>query len=197
MYDRLLASLSKKIDESRDEVKQLIKQASIRAVGPIPGVKTGDIPLHPRRDDYPEVNYWDQETWSLLRSKGNNKDSKNSGDPILPILSLFMEDEFGMRVSKGTIKAVYNDVTSFWEDMLTTRVLPKIFSKTGLNTKEAFRIRMEGKYPWLRLCDGHWKVNHLWINYFTSWRTSRFVDGIPTLPPINPRLILATTRTYP
>jgi len=39
----------------------------------------------------------------------------------------------------------------------------------GFTIKEEFRLILEGKYPFLRLCEGHWKVGQLWINNFTNW----------------------------
>ena len=32
---------------------------------------------------------------------------------------------------------------------------------------------MEEKYPWLRLCEAHWKVDQLWVSYFSTWKRPR------------------------
>ena len=184
-YDRLLASLSKKIDESRDDIKNLVKHISINVVkAPIPGIKKGkisDIPLNPTQEDYPGVRYWNQKPWQAVRR------GLSENDTASPIFSSFMEDEYGQSISAGIKSAVFDDVKSFWVDMHDSIGSPKSFSKTGLMTKEKFRNHMEGKYPWLRLCEAHWKVNQLWINYFTMWKpnpspkTSPDRDGVHTI----------------
>lgn len=174
----LLEGLSRKIDESRDDIKNLIKHVSINVVGaPIPRikkVKTSDIPLNPRREDYINVKYWSQEPWSEVRRGTSTNDTDS------PIFSSFMEDEFGNSISKGVKSAVIDDVKGFWTDMYNTTGPPKPFTQTGLTTKENFRTRMEGRYPWLRLCEAHWKVNQLWINYFTTWKPTTTPGGTPT-----------------
>jgi hypothetical protein len=29
---------------------------------------------------------------------------------------------------------------------------------------------MEHKYPWLHLCEDHWKADWVWSDYFSRWR---------------------------
>jgi hypothetical protein len=104
--------------------------------------------------------------------------STDESDP--PVLSIFMEDEFGRPISKGVRRSLCSDAAAFWEDMVRAGETPTTFCKTGLARKEEFRACLEDKYHWLRLCDGHWKVNQLWINYFTGWKNRRFPkDGPP------------------
>ena len=47
--------------------------------------------------------------------------------------------------------------------------------------REEFRTTLEGKYPWLRLCNGHWKIQQLWTNYFHKWK-----GRVTTTPGSNP-----------
>ena len=40
---------------------------------------------------------------------------------------------------------------------------------------------MEDKYPWLRLCEGHWKVRQIWDNHYRKSRIHAIIDGDPEL----------------
>ena len=73
-------------------------------------------------------------------------------------------------MSHGVGKSVRGDVSSFWMDMVNSGEMPQPWGQTGFTRRDQFRKTLEGKYPWLRLCEGHWKVNQLWVNYFTRWK---------------------------
>lgn len=153
----------------------MIKKVSICFAGEIPGIKTSDIPLNPRREDFPLVNHWDGTIWAGTR----NGTIPNLTD--LPTLSLFLEDEFGRPIAKNVKKSLLGDITAFWNEMISEGKTLTTFSKANFTTKESFRTLLEGKYPWLRLCEGHWKVNQLWVNYYTQ-RTSTSKSKPKTLP---------------
>ena len=182
-YNALLENLSGKIDATREDVKIMTEQIiSINFTRALPGVGPPDIPLDPKRKDYPDVQFWSLESWSKIRRGAGTIDSDS------PILSIFFEDEFGVAIPKGVKDAVRNDVTSFWDGMYNggRGEIPQTWNKTGLTRKEEFRTTLEGKYPWLRLCEGNWKANHLWINYFTRWKNSRFWSPAAKKAPANP-----------
>jgi hypothetical protein len=84
-----------------------------------------------------------------------------------------MEDESGNAVSPGVKAAVRGDLFSYWNDIRKSGEEPTNFTDLGLEWKEHFRKTFETKFSWLHLCDAQWKVDHLWINYFGSWKKSR------------------------
>jgi len=144
----------------------MIKKVSIDFAGEIPGIKTSDIPLNPAREDFPLVNHWDGTIWA------GNRSGTIPNPTDLPTLSLFLEDEFGRPIGRHIKKSLLGDITAFWNEMISEGKTPTTFSKASFTTKELFRTLLEGKYPWLRLCEGHWKVNQLWVNYYTQWMSS-------------------------
>jgi hypothetical protein len=87
-----------------------------------------------------------------------------------PILSLFFEDESGSPVSDEVKDQVRGDLTAYWLDMVKEGETPCHYKGLGFKRREHYRKTMEEKYPWLRLCEGHWKVKQIWINY---WKKSR------------------------
>lgn len=123
-----------------------------------------NIPICPKKEDYPDVKFWEQASWQVIRS-GHEEHTPGS-----PTISIFLEDEFGNPIPPGIKKAIRDDVHSYWNECSPQEL--GNWSDIGLTTKEAFRTKFEGAYPWLRLCEGHWKVDHMWINYFSKWKNS-------------------------
>ena len=163
-YNFLLEGMNAKIDETKEDVRKMVNHISTEFVGEIPGVKTSGIPLNPKQDDFKRVKYWKQDPWKSIR--GNSK-VKNFDSPVL---SLFMEDGFGRPISDEVKEEVRGDIFGYWNDMHDNGKILKNYTDLGFKRREDFRKTMEGKFPWLRLCEGHWKVKQLWINYFSSWK---------------------------
>lgn len=122
-----------------------------------------DIPLNPVREEWPLVEWWDKEKWLAIKSSGAK--SKNG----IPINSVFLEDVRGMPVSKGIRDGILKDARGFWTDQKHDNHPPCNYNNTGVAMTEDFRKLLEGKYPILRLCEGHWKASQVWINNFSSW----------------------------
>ena len=188
-YNDLLDRLGQKVDKTNDKVDILVRHASGDRTGEISRAEADGIPLNPKQENYKGVRHWKQAPWLAAQRKSSSKDSDS------PIYSLFWEDEFGNVVSDEVKEAVRDDLYGYWTDVhkeckkLTPREsLGELtrYKDLGYKRKEDFRKIMEGKYPWLRLCAGHWKVKRLWMNHFRSWQKANF----PTLPsddqPANP-----------
>lgn len=153
-------------------MNRMVNHFSTKFVGePIPGVQAAGIALNPVQDDHRFVKFWKQEAWQMHRRGAGIEDVD------APVLSIFMEDEFGNPIPEGIRRALRSDVYAFWIDMKTP---VEGYLETGLKIKESFRTTMEGKYPWLRLCEGHWKVGQVWTNCLISYsRRSKSKDADP------------------
>ena len=82
-----------------------------------------------------------------------------------------MEDKFSHPIPRGIKTAVCKDVYSYWNGLhFAGSDDLHNFGKLSLECKDHFCCTMESKYPWLHLCEGHWKVNQLWVNYFHTWK---------------------------
>ena len=159
-YNTLVDGLAEKVDATKEDVKKMIWKLSIDTGVEIPGIRSSNIPLNPKKEDYPGLRYWNSAPWRTIRAGSGRL---NVGAPIL---SLFLEDEFGRAVSDEIKAQLFGDMQGFWRDLPEDKRLP--YTQLGYQTKEAFRTLLEGKYPFLRLCEGHWKVNQLWVNYFKN-----------------------------
>jgi hypothetical protein len=131
-------------------------------------------PLNRNRSGKPK--FWKQADWQAIRNR-----AKDAGADS-PIINLFMEDEYGVPIPEGVKNTLRGDLASYWNELLKLGEEPTNFTNLGLSQKLRFRDTFEEMYPWLRLCEAHWKVDHLWINYFSTWRKSR------TSPEPNPHV---------
>jgi hypothetical protein len=134
--------------------------------GGLPADGVPEIPLEPNEEDWRHLKWWHQVAW--LSAKDNDPLDVDS-----PMISLFLEDALGNPISPGIKTALRNDLFAYWTDVYSSGEVPTKYTDTGLARKEDFRKTFEAKYPWLRLCEAHWKVNQLWVNYFRSWKGPR------------------------
>ena len=105
-----------------------------------------------------------------------------------------MEDEHGNNVSPGVKNRVRGNLYSYWLGLFENKE-PINWKDLNLEMREAFRNKFEGLYPWLRLCEAHWKVDHLWINYFGTWKNSRFPPVRDPTPTSKKPSVSASSKT--
>jgi len=170
---RHLEKVGKKLDDTKSEINKMVKRVNPGYAAP---GSVSDIPLNPRVEDWEDkIPFWRKQRWMELRYGSRGPVTLDSC-----IASAFLEDEFGQAVSDEVRDAIYKDVRGFFADAYSdpgTRGKLGPYDKTGFRISEAFRFEIEGKYPFLRLCEGHWKVAQLWKNTWTSWAKNH-VDPI-------------------
>ena len=99
------------------------------------------------------------------------------------VYSIFLEDEFGELIPSAVQDSVRDNATSFWNGMHNAGNTLQTFSHTSLEVKDKFRSTLEGKHPWLRLCEENWKVNQVWRNSLGArggvpgWYTANTLQG--------------------
>ena len=137
-----------------------------------------------RREDY-SLNWWDKSAWLAIKNKTKLKDLTIDS----PIISLYMEDETGEPIPKETKDTLRGDLYAYWNDVARSGETLYNISDLGYARLQDFRRTFEGRYPWLRLCDGNWKTDYLWVNYFHTWKKSNLT------PPSSPakQIDLGTT----
>lgn len=189
-YNNMLEQISTNVQETRDNVHQMVSHMSTNFVGSIPGVEEG-IPLKPVRADFMDVGFWKQEAWQEFRN-GTRHNATNDA-----VYSMFMEDQFGDPIPEGERAALREDVHKFWIDLTASGQTPGKYSATGLKISEEFRVTIEGKYPWLRLCEAHWKVKQVWRNCMTAqWNGAKKSKTVANNPDdIKNRVVIEITSS--
>ena len=160
-YEDILKSLHITINETRDNVRKISEHLF---TGQAARIETSSIPKNLKKEDFQGVNCWNQGPWLEIRSGSKNKDVNS------PVLSLFFEDKFGNPISDKVKEQVRGDIAAYWIDMIREGEMPTHYHGLGFKCREHYRNTMEDKYPWLRLCEGHWKVKQIWINH---WKKDR------------------------
>ena len=176
-YNSLLKGVGDKVEETREDIQKMVDHILTNFAGEIPGVKVPGIPPNPKHEAFELTKYWNHDPWKAARGGGKIKNCDS------PILSLFMEDEFGQPVSDEVKEEVRGDLFGYWNDIYDVGEKLTNYKELGLKRREDFRKTMEGKFPWLRLCEGHWKAKQLWINYFSPWKKTRLPPTPDTKKP--------------
>jgi hypothetical protein len=186
-YERLLQVVVKYVKGTSDDVKKMVDHA----ISASPSSAT-ESPEVFKYEDYKHIKYWFEAVWQTIRnkSKGNYIDSS--------VLSAFMEDEFGKPISEAVKARVRSDIYSYWTDVHDSGEKLCNWTDIGLRRKDHYRRTFEERYPWLRLCEASWKVDHLWINHFRGWKKNHPELKLTETPePANPLTVVKKTAKGP
>ena len=138
-----------------------------------------------RQSDYPKVQHWvrkrgDNSQVSVIKmadadsisdDDGNlnlGSDDLNQEDGVLA----FLEKDNGKLISYDEKKQLYRAMRGFWNDHIDGCNPPVNWSSAGETLRNTFRDFLEGKFFYLRLCAGRWKVEELWKRNYHSWLRS-------------------------
>jgi hypothetical protein len=136
-----------------------------------------------RQSDYPNIKHWirkhgDSSQVSVIKvvdvdsmsdDDGNlGSDDSNHEDGVLA----FLEKDNGKLISYDDKKQLYRAMRGFWNDRIDGHNTPLNWSSAGETLRNTFRDFLEGKFFYLRLCAGHWKVEELWKRNYHSWLRS-------------------------
>ena len=171
-----------RIDRTRDDIKTLMAKigsadaAEAASRNSTPKVLGGPIPLNPDRADYGDrLNHWTPTKYNMDRHKkrgttsGNNSPTKAKS----PVTSEFMEDEFGNIFPPSKRREVSKDAKAFWQWKHQEKVRLDKLPNIDWELRDEFRSTIEAAHPWLRLCEGHWKADQIWINNFSKWTPAK------------------------
>ena len=145
----------------------MIENVSTKFGEPLPGVED-NIPLNPVQDNYPHVQHWEPEAWNLMQKGVSERVESNFG-----IFGAFMENRFGQPIPESERRELRRDFYSFFTEIFNGGGIPVSHTDTNFTTREQRRIAVEGKFTWLRLCNGHWKFRQTWTHALTKWRANK------------------------
>lgn len=167
------------INKSTGETREEVHKISTWLLAHPQGFST-DVAPSPPPVDKSQYQYWEQAQWQAACDKAK------AGEITLdsPLITLYMEEENGGAVGESTKAALRSDLFSYWNGVFRSGEVLTNFTLLDLDRKRHFRKTFEDEYCWLRLCEAHWKVDQLWINYFASWHKTHGPPG----PIPNPNL---------
>lgn len=123
-----------------------------------------------RREDTPNVHHWFEQSYSVTRKRGKNgeanpEETKFAGS----ILSCYLEDENGDEIPKAKRNEARSVAKGFFNYLLREGKAPPAWGKAGIDIQNEYLHLMEGRFPFLRLCDNHWKAMRIATNSYSQW----------------------------
>lgn len=119
------------------------------------------------------IDLWKFSAWRAIKD-ASRKNQIEADDPEGSIATLFYEDENGNVVSEDVKSSVRGDLRGFWIDMINDGEAPVPWNQLGFRRREQYRKLMGDKYPWLRLCEGDWKLRQIWIS---NYKKSKYASA--------------------
>ena len=128
-----------------------------------------------KQENYPKVRYWYADRYTSRRK--NRKDDDDDDDeeekPKLKgdtsVLSSFMEDENGNPIPNGLRSATRKAAKGFFQLLLEVGRAPSKWGSASIDIVNELIYRLEDGFPFLRLCDGHWKAAQIATNSYSQW----------------------------
>lgn len=148
------------------------------------------VPLKPlKKADYPNVKFWDRQRHGKTEYTAIRVAASDDDDGDLPSDSerddkivfnkreknkifSFLENDDGEPITLAEKDALYSEVRGWWNENIDTARVPQNWSSAGTTLRDRFRNDIEEKFPFLRLCSGHWKVDAIWKKNYHSWKTT-------------------------
>ncbi|KAF7334979.1 hypothetical protein MVEN_02247900 [Mycena venus] len=133
------------------------------------------------RTAYPNVRYWDRVDFNKA-NKSKKTTHLNSGPAPcgnkrvaedINIMTWYIKKEDGSIVSGKEAQAIRTTQLAIYRDIqrISPGDLPKTWGTASLTVVNYHRAQMYAAYLFLRLCNSHWKVDHLATNTYSSWYT--------------------------
>jgi len=193
-HDKILNGLSQKIESMTSDLKGISASGNVAISPSASSSGSSDIltsilakvSLLPQLDrkGFENTSHWFPQAYRKLRRRAKKSGALASTDMLLeaggsdpgapkkkiPVLSCFLEDKDGMLISESQKKDLFAMAASYWQHILDKNRAPKNFRRINLEIKLQWRGLMESQFECLRFCDGHWKSDQVWINYYTNWR---------------------------
>ena len=142
-----------------------------------------------KREDYPNVKYWDRQPRSKTQyaaikvaatsDSGDDSSSEPDNDKNADLqtkgkdkIFAFLENEEGELISLSEKEALYSEVRGWWNENIDAARVPQNWSSAGATLRNQFRNDIEEKFFFLRLCSAHWKCEAIWKKNYHSWKAT-------------------------
>lgn len=89
--------------------------------------------------------------------------------PKSSVLSSYMEDENGCTIPSATRNAVREMARQFFWQLLTHGQAPAKWGEATIDVSNEMIFQLETAFPWLRLCENHWKAKKIATNSYSQW----------------------------
>ena len=130
----------------------------------------------PKRIIYPRIRFWYPSDYReyLKTDEAITEAAKVAAESmsLAPpnTRTSYIEDATGAIVSRETAKTIREHMRRIWVSLEQKDSLPKRFCDLTTEALEFYRTNMYADFPYMKLCEGHWKVDKLWRENFSSYK---------------------------
>jgi hypothetical protein len=118
------------------------------------------------KSDFPGVKFWSVRQYNDRRKAGK-KGADNDSDSS--ILSCYGEDEDGNDVPTEYMNNARATAKNFFRLLLENSRAPSVWRDATIDVVDELYYILETNYPFLRLCQGHWKAKKIATNSYSQW----------------------------
>ena len=118
------------------------------------------------QEDFLNIRYWAAENYICRRKIGKNSDEDDLEGSIL---SSYMEDENGNPIQEQKRAAAHSTAKKFFSLLLEQGQAPTTWRAASIDIDNELIHMLESDYPFLRLCDNHWKARQVATNSYSQW----------------------------
>lgn len=134
---------------------------------------TRQPPPQLERAMFPSVKMWFSDDYKGRRKTVKGPEDKleddSNGTSKPSVLSSYMEDESGKVVHETSRAAVRAHAKAFFCSLLKNGRAPAKWGDASLDVVNELVYELETNFPWLRLCEGHWKAKQVATNSYSQW----------------------------
>ena len=134
------------------------------------------------REDFPNVKYWDTDGYASRRKHGKGDSHEEvQAKGKASVLSSFMEDENGDPIPESTKSAARKEAKGFFQLLLNMGRAPVKWGSASIDINNKLIYRLESGFPFIRLCDNHWKAAQIATNSYSQWYPTAVKNMATTL----------------
>ena len=127
--------------------------------------------LHPPlpqldRAKYPNIVHWFEQLYHAYR-KGKQDDKNEPGKPSSSMLSRYMENKDGSEVPELMKKIIRKRARDVFEHLLQEGMASSHWKHATFEVEQFLICVLEAKFPFLRLCENHWKAKMVTTNCYS------------------------------
>ena len=128
------------------------------------------LPPQLKRADHPNVRFWFPDDYHSLRKSGKADEGESIKDGSkLSVLSRYMEDERGEVVPDTTKNAARAHAKGIFMQFLLADRAPAKWGDAPQDVINELIYSLETTFPWLQLCEDHWKAKQIATNSYSQW----------------------------
>ena len=130
-------------------------------------------------ENYPAVRFWYKEDMKDERAKRRIEDKKNGRRGLLfkrkNVNFWFLQNVDGTPVHNSTVSSLRAEAKLIWSGMCEDYgPMGLLWSSVPVKRRMEFWLKLENKYPLLRLCANHYKANSVASEDYTHWHKTRY-----------------------